>query len=81
GGHLQETYLPKIGSAWYTQDISGTAGTPAVTGAPTALYHDGFTSVFTVNASGGHLQETYLPKIGSAWYTQDLSNGALPATS
>ncbi|MEW9534770.1 GH25 family lysozyme, partial [Microbispora sp. NPDC049125] len=77
GGHLQETYLPKIGSAWYTQDISGTAGTPASADVtPAVVVHEGYTSVFTVNASGGHLQETYLPKIGSAWYTQDISGTA-----
>jgi hypothetical protein len=33
----------------------------------------GFTSVYTVDASNGHLQETYLPYIGDSWTTQDLS--------
>lgn len=38
-----------------------------------AIYHDGFSSVFTVNSSNGHLVETYLPYIGANWITQDLS--------
>ena len=40
-----------------------------MTGAPAVVVHEGYTSVFTINATGGHLQETYLPKIGSAWYS------------
>jgi hypothetical protein len=88
-GDLDETYLPAIcapncapGQGWSTQDLSATAGTPPVLQGtqPVALYHDGFTSVYTVDASDGHLDETYLAAIcapgcapGQGWVTQDLS--------
>ena len=81
-GHLQETYLAASGLPWGTQDLSATVGTPPVMNGtqPLALYHSGFTSVYTVDASNGHLQETYLPYIcapgcspGQGWATQDLS--------
>jgi hypothetical protein len=72
-GHLQETYLPAIGDPWTTQDLSAHYGTPPAGTTPTAVVHDGFTSVYTVDASNGHLQETYLPAIGDPWTTQDLS--------
>ncbi|WP_218041573.1 hypothetical protein, partial [Acrocarpospora macrocephala] len=75
-GHIQETYLPGIGSPWYSQDISADAGTPASATKPVAVVHEGYTSVLTINASNGHLQETYLPRVGAAWVTQDLSAGA-----
>ncbi|HEY2277699.1 MAG TPA: arabinofuranosidase catalytic domain-containing protein [Streptosporangiaceae bacterium] len=77
--HLQETYLPYMGDAWTTQDLSATGGTlpgtpPVMPGTqPVALVHCGYTSVFTVDAASGDLQETYLPAIGDAWLTQDLS--------
>jgi hypothetical protein len=74
--HLYETYLSNIGAAWVTQDLSAAAGTPAVVGTPTSVTHDGYTSVFTVSAADGHLQETYLFNIGAAWATQDLSAAA-----
>jgi len=76
-GDLQETYLPAMGDNWSTQDLSANYGAPAVAGqsAPTALVHDGFTSVYTVDKSDNHLQETYLPAIGDSWNTQDLSAG------
>jgi hypothetical protein len=83
-GHLQETYLPKLGGPWYTQDLSVNYHTPTVLPGttPVALVHDGYTSVYTVGASNGHLQETYLPKMGGPWSTQDLSNNYhTPATS
>ena len=74
-GDLQETYLPAIGDPWKTQDLSASYGTPAVRAstAPAALYHSPNTSVYTVDASDGDLQETYLPAIGDPWKTQDLS--------
>jgi hypothetical protein len=72
-GHLQETYLPKLGGPWSTQDLSAKYGTPFTSWTPTAVVHDGYTSVWTVNARDGHLQETYLPKLGDPWSTQDLS--------
>ena len=74
-GDLQETYLPAIGDPWTTQDLSVKYGTPAVAldSQPVALYHDGYTSVYTVDASSDDLQETYLAAIGNAWGTQNLS--------
>ncbi|MBS2554302.1 hypothetical protein KGQ19_46355 [Catenulispora sp. NL8] len=83
-GHLQETYLPKMGGSWATQDLSNNYGTPAVLAGtqPVAIYHDGYTSVYTVDASNHHVQETYLPKMGGSWATQDLTaNYGTPATS
>ncbi|WP_245796683.1 arabinofuranosidase catalytic domain-containing protein [Actinacidiphila alni] len=78
--HLQETYLPAMGDDWSTQDLSAKYGTPAVNilSSPTAVVHDGYVSVYTIDANGddttkGHLQETYLPAMGDAWATQDLS--------
>jgi hypothetical protein len=91
-GHLDETYLAAIcapncapGQGWATQDLSATAGTPPVQPGtqPVALYHDGYTSVYTVDASDGDLQETYLAAIcapscapGQGWATQDLTKYA-----
>jgi hypothetical protein len=78
-GHtLQETYLPAIGDSWVTQSLSaGSNGTPPVAAGatPVALYHTGYTSVYTINASGHTLQETYLPVNGGPWHTQSLSAG------
>jgi hypothetical protein len=72
---LQETYLPYMGDAWATQNLSVNFGTPSVSlyVSPTAVVHDGYTSVYTVNSNSGDLQETYLPAIGDPWATQDLS--------
>ncbi|NUR03481.1 MAG: hypothetical protein HOY79_45295 [Streptomyces sp.] len=72
-GDLQETYLPKMGDGWSTQDLTAKYHTPTTSWTPTAVLHDGYVSVYTVNASNGHLQETYLPKMGDDWSTQDLS--------
>ncbi len=83
-GHLQETYLSNIGNTWATHDLSALYGTPATTNAtPTVVVHTagatglaaacGFTSVYTVDAGSGDLQETYLPYINDAWTTQNLS--------
>ena len=74
-GHLQETYLPAMGDPWSTQDLSAQLRHPGGDGghAPVALVHCGYTSVYTVDASSGDLQETYLPAIGDPWHTQDLS--------
>ncbi|MCW2930054.1 MAG: xlnA 3 [Actinomycetia bacterium] len=80
--HLQETYLAAAGGPWATQDLSATVGTPAVKAGtqPVAVYHDGYTSVYTVDASSGHLDETFLAAIcspncapGQGWAWQDLS--------
>ncbi|MGH3167123.1 MAG: arabinofuranosidase catalytic domain-containing protein, partial [Trebonia sp.] len=79
-GHLQETYLPAMGGPWSTQDLSAEFGTPPTNRTPAAVYHTGYTSVYTVDASNGHLQETYLPLMGGPWTTQDLSaNYGTPA--
>ena len=78
-GHLWETYLPVLGGPWHSHDLTAMTQGPAVAPAtsPTAVYHDGFTSVYTVDANPGHasgdLQETYLPAIGDSWVTQDLT--------
>ena len=74
-GHLQETYLPAMGGPWSTQDLSAKYGTPPVKPGtePVALTHDRYTSVYTIDASNGDLQETYLPAMGGPWSTQDLS--------
>ena len=81
-GDLDETYLPAAGDPWLTQDLSATAGTPQVLPGtqPVALYHDGYTSVYTVDASDGDLDETYLPALcapgcapGQGWAWQDLT--------
>jgi hypothetical protein len=81
-GDLQETYLPAMGGPWSTQNLSAEYGTPSVLSgtSPTAVYHNGYTSVYTVDASDAHLQETYLPLMGGPWTTQDLSaNYGTPA--
>jgi hypothetical protein len=71
---LQETYLPAIGDNWKTQDLSAEyQKTPKTQVTPTAVVHDGYTSVYTVDQSDNHLQETYLPALGDSWSTQDLS--------
>jgi len=51
----------------------GSAPGRAPSAAGQAVIHDGYSSVFTVNSANGHLQETYLPKMGDPWHTQDLS--------
>src|ERR1700678_447296 len=91
-GDLQETYLPAIGDAWSTQNLSVNYGTPPTNVTPTAVVHTagasgatagcGYTSVYTRDRNGD-LQETYLPNAGfpgDAWNTQDLSaNYGTPA--
>jgi len=74
-GHLQETYLADIGAPWATHDLSDLAGTPAVQAgtSPAAVFHDGYVSVFTVDAGTGDLQETYLSNVGAPWATHDLT--------
>jgi hypothetical protein len=83
-----------IAAAGYGGDSAGPAGTSSSTGASAgtagqAVLHDGYTSVYTVDASTGHLDETYLAAIcapgcapGQGWATQDLSAnpGTPPAT-
>jgi hypothetical protein len=71
-GHLQETYLDRLGNPWRSQDFTQ-FGTPPAVGSPAVVVHDGFTSVFTVNAGTGHLQETYLDHLGNPWRSQDLT--------
>jgi surface antigen len=81
---LQETYLGAPGQPWHTQSMSVGAGTPLVAAgtSPQALYHTGYTSVYTVNAADNTLQETYLPVNGGAWHTQSLSaNFGTPAVA
>ena len=39
-----------MGDAWSTQDLSAKYQTPTTTATPTAVYHTGYTSVYTVDA-------------------------------
>jgi hypothetical protein len=83
-GDLQETYLPALGQAWHTQNLSTIYGTPPVMAGtePVALVHCGWTSVYTVDAGSGDLQETYLPALGDGWTTQNLTvNYGTPPTN
>ena len=75
-GHLQETYLPAMGANWATQDLTSQTQSPGVAPdtTPSALYHDGFDSVYTVAEGSGDLQETYLRALGDTWLSQDLTN-------
>ena len=74
-GYLWETFLPVLGGPWHSQNLSSMANIPPVASgtSPTAVYHDGFTSVYTVDAASNDLQETYLPAIFDSWTTQSLS--------
>ena len=83
-GDLQETYLPALGQAWHTQNLSTIYDTPPVMAGtePVALVHCGWTSVYTVDAGSGDLQETYLPALGDGWTTQNLTvNYGTPPTN
>jgi hypothetical protein len=62
-----------MGQPWHSQDLSAQFGTPASSVTPTALYHDGYTSVYTVDKGTGHLWETYLTGLGANWASQDLT--------
>jgi len=81
-GDLQETFLPAMGDGWLTQDLTANSGVPkALNVAPTALYHDGYTSVYYLSNPGDHLTEAYLPAISGPWHWQDLSaNTSVPAS-
>jgi hypothetical protein len=81
-GDLQETFLPAMGDGWLTQDLTANSGVPkAINVAPTALYHDGYTSVYYLSNPGDHLTEAYLPAISGPWHWQDLSaNTSVPAS-
>jgi hypothetical protein len=59
---------------------AGSASPSAPSAAGPTVVHAGYSSVYTVDASNGDLQETYLPAIGDPWSTQDLSaNYGTPA--
>ena len=74
-GDLQVTYLNAIGGGWVTQNLSSAAGTPVIAqgSSPTAVFHDGYTSVYTLD-NNGDLQETYQRVLGGGWVTQDLTS-------
>jgi hypothetical protein len=74
--HLQESYLPGMGQKWGTQDLSAGFHTPATPDSAAGVFHGGYTSVYSIDAASGHLQETYLPAIGKPWGTQDLTANA-----
>ncbi|HTU75365.1 MAG TPA: arabinofuranosidase catalytic domain-containing protein [Trebonia sp.] len=73
-GDLQETYLPAIGGSWSTQDLSKQTGAPPIAAgsSPAAVFHDGYTSIYTVDTNGD-LEETFLPALGGSWKSQDLT--------
>jgi hypothetical protein len=82
--HLFELYLPAIGDQWKSQDLTaGDPHAPAVAPgtAPVALFHTGYTSVYTVDAQSMHVEETYLSNIGNTWATQDLNKYGTPPTT
>lgn len=72
-GDLQETWLPFLGDAWSTHDLTTTYQTPQTKVTPTVVFHDGFTSVYTVDENGD-LEESYLPYMDAAWAHQDLTS-------
>jgi hypothetical protein len=83
-GQLWETWLTSLGASWQSDNLSASYGTPAVR-APnglTAVVHGGVTSVLSVNAGAGHLEETYQPAIGGSWSVRDVTSAAgTPAVS
>jgi len=66
-----------IVAAGYAGNSAGVSAVASAAGP--AVAHDGYTSVYTVDAGGepgvtaGDLQETFLPALGAGWTTQDLS--------
>jgi hypothetical protein len=70
--HLQETFLPAIDDAWVTQDLTKTTGLPTTSVTLGAVYHTGYTSVYTIDKAGNQPRETYLPAISGPWITQAL---------
>lgn len=74
-GDVQETYLPAIGEDWRSQNLSSKYGVPSANAlvAPVAVDHGGYASVYTVDGSNNHLQESFLPAMSDGWSTQDLS--------
>jgi hypothetical protein len=68
---------------WYPGGGAPQPGPVPIAEGRQAVFHHGFTSLFTVNAADGHLQESYLAPDGDGgWASQDLSaaTGA-PASS
>jgi hypothetical protein len=74
-GDLEQYYLPEGSATWSVQDLTTATSGPQVApdSSPSALYHDGYTSVY-VNAAGtDHLQNFFLTAIGNPWAVQDLT--------
>jgi hypothetical protein len=74
-GDLEQYYLPEGSATWSVQDLTAATSGPQVApySSPSALYHDGYTSVY-VNAAGtDHLQNFFLTAIGNSWAVQDLT--------
>ena len=74
-GDLEQYYLPLGSTTWSVLDLTTAAGGPQVAAgsSPSALYHDGYTSVY-INAAGTHrLQNYFLTAIGNPWAVQDLT--------
>ncbi|MGW0882683.1 hypothetical protein [Streptomyces sp. NPDC002671] len=60
------------GGESYAGNSAGNELPPSAAGQ--AVVHDGYSSVFTIDACSDDLQETYLTAMGAAWTTQDLSD-------
>jgi hypothetical protein len=71
--HLWETHMRPGVTSFTADDLTALAGTPPSKVTPSALFHDGYTTVYTVNASNGHLQTTYLTVLNGPWVTADLT--------
>ena len=71
--HLWETHMRPGVTSWKADDLTVLAKTPPSKVTPSALFHDGYTTVYTVDASNGHLQTTYLEVLNGPWTTADLT--------
>jgi hypothetical protein len=74
--HLLKLRLPSLGGSWSAQDLTAAAPkTPPVAPgtSPAALFHNGYTTVYTVDETSLDLQTTYLPSLSGDWATENLS--------
>jgi hypothetical protein len=71
--HLWETHMRPGVTSWTADDLTAIAKTPPSKVTPSALFHDGYTTVYTIDASNGHLQTTYLQVLNGPWTTADLT--------
>ena len=64
-----------IVAAGYGGNSAAVSAVPSAAGP--AVAHNGYASVYTVDAGSGDLQETFLPAIGDAWQTQDMRGSSV----